>query len=212
MVARAASTQATRDRIVGTMLELLMERWYDEVTLRDLAQKAGVALQTVVNHFATKEGVIAAVVEDPRLEARFGGERFKTQPGDIVGAVEMLMRDYERAGDATIRLLSLESRVPSLQGMLALGRAVHRRWVQSTFPAALEGLAGAERERRLLGLICATDVYTWQILRRDQGLTRRRTAAAMRELVEALHRESRPAESPTDRRQLAIARNRRGST
>ena len=59
--------------------------------------------------------------------------------------------------------------------------------MQATFPAALEGLTGAERKRRLVLLICATDVYTWQILRRDQKLTRSQTAAAMVELVEALH-------------------------
>jgi AcrR family transcriptional regulator len=189
MRARAASTQATRDRIVGTMLALLMERWYDEVTLRDLAEQAGVALQTVVNHFSTKEGVLAAMLDDPRLEEQFSGERFKAPPGDIEVAVEMLMRDYERAGDAMIRFLALESRVPSLAGVLGFGRAGHRSWVENTFPAALEDLAGAERERRLLLLICATDVYTWQILRRDQEQTRRQTVAAIRELVGALHRQ-----------------------
>jgi AcrR family transcriptional regulator len=187
MRARAASAQATRDRIIGVMLDLCMERWYDEVTLRELADRAGVALQTVVNHFATKEGVLAAMLEDPRLVERFGGERFNAPAADIATAVEMLMRNYEQAGDATIRFLALESRVPSLRPMLAFGRESHRRWVESTFAAALEGLSGAERERRLLLLICATDVYTWQILRRDQGLTRHQTSAAIRELVESLH-------------------------
>jgi AcrR family transcriptional regulator len=176
------------------MLELCLERWYDEVTLRDLAHRSGVALQTVVNHFGTKEGVLAAMLEDPRAQATFGGERLKAQPGDVAGAVELLMRDYERVGDAVIRFLALESRGPSLGSVLAFGRAGHREWVQSTFPAALAGLAGAGRERRLLLLICATDVYTWQILRRDQGLTRAGTGAAIRELVEALQPDPHPGE------------------
>jgi AcrR family transcriptional regulator len=203
MGARAASTQATRDRIIAAMLALLMERWYDEVTLRDLAEQAGVALQTVVNHFSTKEGVLAALLEDPRLEAEFAGERFRAEPGEVGAAVELLVRDYERAGDAMIRFLALESRVPSLSGVLAFGRTGHRGWVEGTFGAALEGLAGAQRERRLLLLICATDVYTWQILRRDQGLSRPETVAAITELVEALHGELPSAESVRIGRRVA---------
>jgi hypothetical protein len=119
--------------------------------------------------------------------AAFGGDRYELPPGDVRLAVDALVDSYERAGDATIRLLALESRLPSLASLLALGRDSHRQWVQDTFPAALDGLAGAERQRRVVLLICATDVYTWQVLRRDQKLTRSQTAAAMVELVEALH-------------------------
>ena len=46
-----------------------MDRWYDEVTLRDVAEGSGVALQTAVNHFATKEGLLAAMLQDPRAQA-----------------------------------------------------------------------------------------------------------------------------------------------
>ena len=187
MQARAESAQATRDRIVGAMVELLLEHWYDEVTLRDLAKAAGVALQTIVNHFSTKEGVLAATLEDPRLAAAFGGERNEVPAGDSRHAVAMLVDSYEHAGDATIRLLALESRLPALASLLAFGRDGHREWVQNTFPAALEGLTGAEQERRIVLLICATDVYTWKLLRRDQGLTREQTGAAILELVEALY-------------------------
>src|SRR5438445_13690665 len=98
MSARAASTEATRDRIIAAMLALLMERWYDEVTLRDLADHAGVALQTVVNHFSTKEGVLAALLEDPRLLAQFAGARFSDEPEDVRAAGEVLVRDHDRAG------------------------------------------------------------------------------------------------------------------
>jgi AcrR family transcriptional regulator len=193
MQVRADAAQATRERIVGAMVELLLERWYDEVSLRDLAKAAGVALQTIVNHFSTKEGVLAATLEDPRLAAAFGGERYEVPPGDIRLAVEMLVDSYERAGDATIRLLALETRLPSLASLLAFGRDSHREWVQNTFPTALRGLTGGERERRVVLLICATDVYTWKLLRRDQGLTRKQTTAAIVELVAALHTDIRSA-------------------
>jgi AcrR family transcriptional regulator len=192
------------------MVELLLERWYDEVTLRDLAKAAGVALQTIVNHFATKEGVLAATLEDPRLAAAFGGDRYGVPPNDVALAVDLLVDSYERSGDATLRLLALEARLPSLAGVLAFGRASHREWVQSTFPAALEGLAGEARERRVVLLICATDVYTWQILRRDQRLTRDETKAAMMELVDALHRGPERAAAALQPERAAERRRRAG--
>lgn len=187
MRARAASTQATRERIIGAMLQMCMDGWYDEVTLRGVAERSGVSLQTVVNHFSTKEGLLAAMLDDPRVDQEFGGQRLKAIPGDIPSAIDLLMQDYEHSGDAAIRMLALESRVPALARTIEFGRSRHRAWVERTFPAALTGLTGHVRERRLLLLICATDVYTWRILRRDQGLSRSETAAAITEMVEALH-------------------------
>jgi len=75
-----------------------------------------------------------------------------------------------------------------MAAVLALGRAFHRAWVERAFPAALAGLRGAARERRVAQLIADTDVYTWKLLRRDLGLGERQTAAAIIEMVEAMHR------------------------
>jgi AcrR family transcriptional regulator len=178
--ARAVSARATRERIVGAMLELFRDRWYDEIALRDVAERAGVALQTVLNHFASKEGLLTALVEDPRLLQEFGG-RLQARPGDVRRGLELLVDDYERAGDAMIRLLALEPRAPSLKPALDMGRIGHRLWLDSLFDGRLE-------PARLDLLVCATDVYTWRILRRDQGHSREATLAAISEMVEALTR------------------------
>lgn len=182
---RAASTEATRQRIIDVTNKLLLERWYDEITLREVAAAAGVALQTVVNHFGTKEGILTAALEDPVPEELM--TRIAARPDDIAGAVRLLVRDYERTGDAIIRMLSLEGRIPALQPTIDRGRDVQRDWVETTFPAALSGLQDTERKRRIDLLVCATDVYTWKLLRRDRDLSQAQTAAAIRQLVEALH-------------------------
>jgi AcrR family transcriptional regulator len=183
---RAASAEATRERIIDATTELALEHWYDEITLKDIASAAGVALQTVVNHFGTKDGIFAAALDEPpRLE---WVTRFGAKPDDVKGAVELLVADYEFAGDSIIRGLALEERIPALKPTMERGRTMQREWVRETFPSALAGLEGAARERRVDLLICATDVYTWKLLRRDRGLTRGKTAAAIRELVEAVIR------------------------
>jgi AcrR family transcriptional regulator len=182
---RAASTAATRQRIIDAALDLTLQHWYDEITLKQIATKSGVALQTVVNHFGTKEGIVAAVLEQP-VEGRMA--RAASTPDDIEGAVEILMKDYELAGDAIIRGLALEGRIPALRAFLERGRREHRKWVERAFPGALADLKGPARQRRLDMLVCATDVYTWKLLRRDRRLGEARTKQTLRELVEALHR------------------------
>jgi AcrR family transcriptional regulator len=184
MNTRTAAMELTRERILEIAGAQFMDRPYEEVTLRGVAREAGVALQTVVNHFGAKEDLFMACVERLGREIE---ERRAAQPGDIAGAVRALVDDYEITGDGTIRALPLEERIPALAAGLRQGRENHEAWVQVTFPAALRGLRGAARQRRVAQLVAVTDVYTWKLLRRDRGFTADQTATTMQELVERLH-------------------------
>ena len=75
-----------------------------------------------------------------------------------------------------VRLLALEEKVPSLQPLLAHGRESHREWVETDVRRAPELTPE---------LVVATDVYTWKLLRRDQGLSRDETVASILKIVEA---------------------------
>ena len=171
---RGAAAEATRERILAAAAELFLERWYDDVTLAAVAERAGVSGQTVINHFGGKEQLAAAAHQ--RLSDGIVSLRYTPEAGDIPALVEALVEDYETTGDAVIRLLALEDKVPSLQPLLAKGREGHREWVQSMFGAP----------ELLAELVVATDVYSWKLLRRDQGLSRDETVAAMLRMVQAL--------------------------
>ena len=178
MRARADATAATRDAILDAATEQFLGRWFDEVTLAGIAEQAGVSTQTVVNHFGSKEGLLEATV------ARIGPERARrSADGD---PVERVVADYEHGGDATIRMLALEERVPALAAFLAAGRAGHRAWVQEAFADRLPA-EGPEREQAIAVHVAATDIYVWKLLRRDMGLSRRQTIEAMRRLVDGPH-------------------------
>ena len=155
---RAEAAEATRRRVVDAALELFLERWIDDVTLRDVASAAGVALQTVVNHFGSKEGLFLAAIA--RFRETVEEVRYTAKPDDVAGAARVLVKDYERTGNASIRALAVEDRIPAIAQGLAEGRTMHREWVERTFPGVLDGLSAAERERRLLALCAATDVTT----------------------------------------------------
>jgi len=185
MQARATAAEGTRARILDAAIESFLAGWYDEVTLRDVAAGAEVALQTVVNHFGTKEELFSAGVE--ALHERVEAERGAATPGDLDGALSILVEHYEATGDAAIRALAFEDRIPAMKPVLARGRQSHRAWVERIFAATLaEFPAGAERRRVLAAHVAALDVYVWKLLRRDLGLGRAATIAVMRGLVTGL--------------------------
>jgi AcrR family transcriptional regulator len=181
--ARAESTEATGRRIVQAFLTRLMKQWLDEITLDQVAEDAGVTVQTVVRRFGGKEGLLASAVNvfGEQVEAQRAAPR-----GNLGLLVENLLGDYEKTGDAVIRLLALEGRHPAVNPVLLLGRSEHRKWVSNAFAETLRNLEPPARQRTLDSLVIITDVYTWKLLRRDMGRSVKETAATIRSLIEAV--------------------------
>jgi AcrR family transcriptional regulator len=171
---RNAAAEATRERVLSAAAGAFLEHWYDDVTIAAVAKRAGVSGQTVINHFGSKEELATSAYH--HLGEQITNRRYEPEPGDVRGALEVLVDDYEITGDAVIRMLALEEKVPTLAPLLAAGRAGHREWVETMFRAP----------KLVPELVVATDVYTWKLLRRDQGLSRRQTEAAMLRIVQAL--------------------------
>jgi AcrR family transcriptional regulator len=191
--ARARSAEDTARRIVEAFLSRLMAQWYDEITLDRIAEDAGVTVQTVVRRFGGKEGLLARSVGT--LSGQINAQR-ATPPGDIRGAVRNLVADYERTGDAVVRLLALEPRHPAIKETLGFGRGEHRRCVSEAFAGVLGTLDAAARERALDALVIATDVYAWKLLRRDMGRGRDATAATIESMIRAVLADPSIFETP----------------
>lgn len=181
-VARAAAAEDTAKRIIEAFLELLMRQWFDDITLDRVAVRAGVSVPTLVRRFGGKDGLLAAAV--PVLSAQIAEQRGGATQ-DAATSVERLIADYERTGDAVIRLLALAPRYPAVEHLTEFGRGRHREWVSAAFTESLCGLRGAARERALDALVIATDVYTWKLLRRDLQRSLEDTAKTIKGLVVA---------------------------
>jgi AcrR family transcriptional regulator len=54
--------RARRDRIIQAALDLLKEGEYEEIQIKDVADRAGVALATLYRYFTSKEHLYAAVL------------------------------------------------------------------------------------------------------------------------------------------------------
>lgn len=181
---RAEAAEETHRRILDVFVALVSERWLEDITLAEVAARAGVTAQTVIRRFGGKDGLIDGFNQTigPEIEARR-----RAGAGSIASAVTALVADYEITGDSVVRLLAQEQRHPALKPVLAHGRASHRAETERAFAEVLKTLTGAARERHLKALIALTDVYVWQIYRRDMGLSRKETAQLMLETVTKLN-------------------------
>ena len=131
MVARAQAAAATAERILQATADVFWESPTPEVSLEEVARRAGVTVQTVLRRFGSRAGVMAATVE--REAARIQTERDRARPGSVQEAVAVLVEHYEETGRKVLRMLAEEARVPVLKDVVDRGRGVHREWCARMF-------------------------------------------------------------------------------
>lgn len=184
MQARAEAAQATHRAILDAALALFGREPFARVTLGRVAGRAGVTVQTVLRLFGSKEALFAAVAE--REGARIRSERRLPTGAGLAAALATLVAHYEKDGDLVLHLLAQEQDCPPVAQAVSEGRRVHRAWVQRHCRPLLLGARGRDRQIKVGAAIAATDLSTWRLLRRDLGLDRDQTAAAMVALLHGL--------------------------
>jgi AcrR family transcriptional regulator len=184
MRARAKAAAETNERILDATEAIFDELPFDQLTLAQVAERAGVSVQTVIRLHQGRQGLIDAAVL--RMATEINSSRALAPVGDVAGAIGVLVDHYDEFGDRILLMFANENRHPSLRAIADGGHAYHQAWCEQVFAPGLKGLRGARRERRVAQLAAVTDIYFWKLLRRDRGLSGRQTKLAMRELLEPL--------------------------
>jgi len=184
MERRSAQAEATRERVRKASIEIYCQQPQD-FTLKAVAERAQTSVQTVLRIFGNKDALMASVAETARLQMR----RQNWPDGDAIAAVRVLFDDYEKSGDLLIQQLGAERLYPSLSQQIEAGRHSHREWVEKVFAAQLRARTGQARQTLLFGLLAASDVSVWKLLRRDFGLYRRAAEMVVIEMITGLLRE-----------------------
>ena len=181
MTARAAKAEATKARIRASAAALFCEGPIEDFTLDEVANRAGVAVRTILRAYPSKDELIYAALEDMAA----GGVFLKvTVAGDIKAAVSAFFDIYETVGDFVIQRLAEERRRPALKASLDQGRDNHRDGVKTAFAPQLERLHGAKRAELLTMLIAITDVYVWKLLRRDMSFGQAAAESIVTKMIE----------------------------
>jgi AcrR family transcriptional regulator len=178
MRARADAAEQTAERVMDAAISLWRAGPFEDITLQDIANLAGVSLSTVMRRFGSKDGLAEAVLRSDRVGTQAG--RDAVREGDLAGAVRMIVADYEVNGDAVVRMLAIEERMDVVRHVVQAGRVAHERWVERVFGPLLD--PGPRRHVQVLQLVAATDVYTWKLLRRDRDLSPDEVVAVMEDL------------------------------
>ena len=180
MAARAAKAEATKARIRVSAVELYCQRPIEDFTLEEVADRAGVAVRTVLRAYPSKDELVYAALD----EMAAGGVYLKpTPPGDIKAGVSAFFDIYETVGDLVLQRLSDERRRPALKPSLDQGRENHRDGVKVIFAPQLEQRRGAARAELFNMLVVMTDVNVWKLLRRDMALTRPAAEAIVGKMI-----------------------------
>jgi AcrR family transcriptional regulator len=183
MTARAQAAAATRERLLAAAWQHFATRPYEEVRLREIAADAGCTVQTLHASFGSKDELLSAAYMWWGL--RGAVERDKAPAGKTKAAIALLFDHYEADGAAVLRMLSQEERFPAIRRMTEAGRLYHRAWAARTFEPLLDGLRGCARERRLAGIVVATDLLVWKLLRLDMQLDRGEAERVMVDMLRA---------------------------
>jgi AcrR family transcriptional regulator len=181
MTSRARSVEETRRRILDATVALHGEHLAADISLDDIAERAGVSVQTVLRHFGSRAGLVEAAFEHARTEVV--AER-RAPVGDVAAAVRAIVDHYELRGDGVLVMLAQEPHQELMARITGEGRRLHRAWVEEVFAPYLGDAEDPDALADLL--VVATDVYTWKLLRRDRGLNRDLTENRIHHLVRSL--------------------------
>ena len=121
--------------IVDAAFELFEERGYDETTVEDIAERAGVGRTTFFRHFGSKEAVIFPAHEEllAQITARLESADPASRDIAVTEAARIVLRHYVAEGDRARQRYRLISQVPALRDRENAGQ----RQYQRTFAAAL---------------------------------------------------------------------------
>jgi AcrR family transcriptional regulator len=111
------SRPSARDRLAEAAFALFGERGYEQTSIDDITERAGLGRTTFFRHYRSKEDVIFP--DHDRLLERIG-ERLRTSSDAtalvaVSDAVRLVLRHYVAEGDLARRRYAITSSVPALR-------------------------------------------------------------------------------------------------
>ena len=187
MTARAASTVRTGERILEATKELFLSKAIAEIALADVADRAGVTVQTVLRRFGDKDSLFATAAAHYFAEVQ--AQRGQAVPNVLDDVVANLLEHYENWGPVMLKMLGEQAASPAIRDVTASGKDYHRRWCETVFSDTLANLSKADRTRRLAQLVAICDLRTWELLRISSDLSRSQTERALHEMLQPLTKD-----------------------
>src|SRR3954466_9183573 len=117
---RAEAAEARTEAMREAALDAFMSKPFDQITLADVAERAGVGVQTLIRRVQNKDGLVRLVNE--WLFAAIRDARGEPDSSPPAPVAPTLKRQYERFGAWIARSLRQEESSPTLQANAEGGR------------------------------------------------------------------------------------------
>ena len=185
---RLARSAGTRAAVVDALLALLHEGDL-RATAPRIAERAGISLRSVFQHFPDMEAIYAAVADrqTSRIRALM---RPIPQSGPLAQRLAAFVAQrvlvFETIAPVRRAAVLMEPFSPEIAKRLRQARAVARREVERVFARELAA-AGLGQRRELLAALDVTSSWsTWEPLRAQQGLSADRSRSVVARMLGAL--------------------------
>ncbi|MET7400971.1 TetR family transcriptional regulator [Dactylosporangium sp. NPDC005572] len=189
-----------RERLVDAAFELFDERGYEQTTVDDIADRAGVGRTTLFRHYRSKEDVIfpdhdrlIADVRD-RLATSTAGSALVA----VVEAVRLVLLHYIEEADRARHRYALTSRIAVLRDREIASVARYQRLFREFIAGRMAPEPGAALRAELMAaaVVSAHNHVLRRWLRRDTAEPAAELDAAMAQVI-ALFTESAAASGST---------------
>lgn len=172
---RNRRARETRRRILAAAQQLILERGYGSTTMRDIADTAGVAIQTIYSSVGTKQDILTAFIDqiedDARLHEFENRFRETDSPREHLRLRAAASRAIFDQGIDTIEtLIRAQGTSPEIAEVLEKGDGRHRqsvkewivdRWDDTVFREDLS----YQEVIDLISMLSGSEVYRWLIRR-----------------------------------------------
>ena len=146
-----------RERLAHAALSLFEERGFEQTTVEDVAERAGMGRTTFFRHFRSKEEAVL-----PDHDGLLGLVEERLRPGAedlpdrITAAARIVLDHYLAEGERARARYRLVSSVPAIRAREAAGQRAYQR----TFRSAIHRELGGTRQTRLEAELVANAVVT----------------------------------------------------
>jgi AcrR family transcriptional regulator len=194
LAARAEARDERRRRILEAAYEVFGARRYDDVTLAEVAARAGTSERTVYRLFGTKKRLLSSWLRE--VAPGIGPPPDPSVRNDSRAFVRIMVEFYEQRGASLLNMLAQEEAVPALRPLLDWGRKRYDEGIERGLGHLLHGLRGAARKRRHMALVVICDVQTWSLLRHGRSLPQAEVVRVLEGMLAML--EATPSAAPND--------------
>ena len=192
-------TEETQARILDAAQAVFSEQGFDKTQLEEVAARAGYTRGAIYAHYASKEDLFLALMEQ-RVLTKFNEIRRVIEAEPRVGKRPGIFRDWivAQAGDHTWGTLMLEFKLYALRQPESREKLLHmydlvtkasgNDFIESLFGTNLDKSARAAAERRLVILGAILSAVNLESLFRPKLMTKQHVQPVLDELFKALIR------------------------